>query len=119
MGKIICEKCGHEMNIINTEWATSVECPNCKWGWATTNISAIFEDKTKYTITINPISQATKDQLKIISEIKQCNFIEAKRILEAGGDICIDTAVKTKEIAQKMIKVALEYYISPEFKYEI
>ena len=119
MEKIICEKCGHEMNVESTEWSTAVECPNCKWGWATTNIPAILEDETKYTITITPLSQATKEQLKTISEIKQCDFVDAKRILEAGGNICSDNAVKIKEIAQKIMKAAIGYCISPEFKYEI
>lgn len=48
------------MEEIQGAFSEGMECPNCGWGWVTTNIGSIADDNTDYEIWLQPGIQATE-----------------------------------------------------------
>ena len=44
--EILCPTCGAEMRLIDPVKDVGMICPNCGWGWATSDIDPILDDST-------------------------------------------------------------------------
>ena len=115
--KCICEKCGAEMKPLSEIYPIGMTCPNCGWGWATTYIDPINLDESDYHMILVS-SENSFSNIKIISEIANCNYIEAKNMIEnAPTEIFRGNAVEIKEIKQKLESASIDFKIEPKFPY--
>ncbi len=74
---VICEKCGVEMKPLLDIYPVGMTCPNCGLGWATTYIEPILFDSTDYHVVLVS-SNNLFTSIKMVSEVANCNYIEAK-----------------------------------------
>ena len=78
--KVYCEKCGAEM--INPydedDMCIGMTCPNCGWGWVTTNQNHILFDDQEYTLSMPSFEKPTVDIIRQVSQSLECNFFEAR-----------------------------------------
>ena len=115
--KILCEKCGHEMVSISETNPIGMTCTNCGWGWATTYIEPILTDTVDYRVILVSDNKSLSS-IKIVSKTTNCNYIEAKKIIEkAPIEIFCGQAVDVKKIKEKFEAVNIEIKIEPEFPY--
>lgn len=116
--KVICEKCGSEMQPIDPNAAVGMTCPNCGWGWATTYTEPIVEDTTEYRVILLDNNELSNDGLKTISRITNTNVVNAKKLF-LDSPVCIfsGTAVEVRDVIETMDNVSLKYKTEPEFPY--
>ena len=117
--KMICEKCGNEMNVVKQELSCSYICPKCNWGWATSCIDPIKADNILYSVSIEKTDISDMGAVKVISKAKNCNFLEAKAFLSQGGIVLQALAPEIKAVCEKLTNLGINYTITPEFPYEI
>ena len=117
--KMICEKCGNEMNVVKQELSCSCICPKCNWGWATSCIDPIKADNVLYSVSIEKTDISDMGAVKVISKAKNCNFLEAKTFLLQGGIVLQALAPEIKAVCEKLTNLGINYTITPEFPYEI
>ena len=92
-------------------------CPNCGWGWATTYIEPILTDNVDYHIFLEA-GDSSLSIIKMVSKIANCNYIEAKKMIEkAPVEIICSKAVDVKAIQEKLEAANIEIRIEPEFPY--
>ena len=125
-----CDICGKELIPIIEGHSLILTCSEHGGRIATTHFSDMELDSTNYEIFLQPNNTVTKDNIKIISDISNLNFLESKKLLESKTAVSIykvkDEAVREISKPEEIIKVArklkelsLDFYITPEFKYEI
>ena len=102
MQQIICEKCGREMTNLSKGPYIEIKCPYCGWGWATYDSS--HEPKAKYPaeILILP-NQYDANKAKRLSRLVTGNAIEAKRLLEQGGTVLVNSPETIKALDEATI----------------
>ena len=116
--KVFCEKCGNEMTPFISDSSSGMECKKCGWGWVTTYQEPIKLDDTDYSLQIEPDRTPSVDSIRCIAQILACNFLEARKRIQAG--ICIEEkAVTVRKIAAELRKNKISYIIKPDFPYEI
>lgn len=76
--KTYCEKCGSEMKVINENHPDGMTCQNCGWGWVTSYFEPILSDTYDYHIILLPCENSLL-AIKTVSEIANCNYIDAKK----------------------------------------
>lgn len=69
--KIICEKCGTEMQPHHKDSTCGMLCPNCGWGWVTTCSSPIDADETMYTISFCKPEKTTAAMVKLYAKLTE------------------------------------------------
>lgn len=117
---IFCEKCGTAMIPIDSNRPVGMTCPNCGWGWATSYIDPIFEDTTKYSVSLIDGNEGTKEAIRTIAEIAGMNYLQAKRALQDGtGEIISGSAVQIRDIIKDLIKVGIRHQVEPTFPYSL
>ena len=116
--KLICEKCGSEMEYFIKDSTCGTTCKNCGWGWVTTYQEPIKLDTTDYELYIEPINNPSVDNLRCISSVLNCNFLEAKSKLQERIRFT-KKATAILDIALKLKSNNIEFTITPEFPYEI
>ena len=115
---VICKKCGAEMSYIKEGHSVSWICKNCGDAVATSFFEPYETDLTEYHIWICSSFKASTDRIKMISEIANCNFLEAKKMIEnAPIEIFCGTAVDVKAIKEKLEAAGIEFSIEPDFPY--
>lgn len=116
--KIICEKCGAEMVPIDPEKPVGMECPECGWGWATTYIEPKNEDPTVYKIVLNQGNDDTKDNLKLVAKIMNCNLLKAKAVISETDTILAEgKALEMEGFIDLLVQSTIKYHIEPEWPY--
>ena len=116
--KMFCEKCGHEMISISETHPIGMTCTNCGWGWATTYIEPILTDTVDYHVILVSTDKSLTS-IKMLSKIANCNYIEAKQIIEKTPvEIFCGKAVDVKKIKEKLEAASIEIKIEPEFPYQ-
>ena len=116
--KIICEQCGSEMEYFVDGSTCGTKCKNCGWGCVTTYQEPIKLDTTDYKLYIEPINNPSVDNLRCISSVLGCNFLEAKSKLQ-GRIRFTKKATAILDIALKLKSKDISFTITPEFPYEI
>lgn len=114
-----CEKCETEMIPYKNGRTIGMICPNCGWGWATTEFEPIELDQTIYTIHINTITNPSKEVLKFVSKILNANFLVTYKLLKDGQASFSGKAIEIKNIIKKLQNLEIKYSITPDFKYKI
>lgn len=115
--KCICKKCGHEMKPLSDIHPIGMTCPNCGWGWATTYIDPINIDECDYHVIVTS-GDNSLSVIKVVSDIANCNYIEAKKIIEnTPAEIYIGKAVNVKAIMEQLKSAGIDFSIKPEFPY--
>ena len=116
--KIKCEKCGAEMIPLDPNKPIGMECPECGWGWVTSYIEPKYEDETVYSITLEQGNDINKTILKAISQIKNCNFIEAKNLIENPNKALTEgRAMEIDKVVQILEQASVKYSIELEWPY--
>lgn len=116
--KIICEKCGNEMEYFIDDSTCGTTCKNCGWGCVTTYQDPIKLDNTDYELCIKPIVNPSVDNLHCIASLLGCNFLESKSKLQ-NSIIFTKKAIAIIDIALKLKSNNIAFTIMPEFPYEI
>ena len=115
--KYVCEKCGAKMRSVQTPYSLGMECPNCGWGWISTYNEPIYEDENEYLVILESKESSFAD-VKTVSSIVNCNFIQAKKIIESAPvEIYCGDAIKVREIKEKLDQNNVAYRIEPKFPY--
>ncbi len=114
-----CEKCGTTMVSFKEDRTIGMKCPNCGWGWVTTQFDPIDLDETIYTVKINVIVNPSKKQLKIVSKMLNVNFLIATKLLMEGKASFSGKAIDVQNKLKELYGQDIHYSISPKFKYEI
>lgn len=115
--KIICEQCGNPMTYFQEAHTCGWICPVCGDGVATSNFEPILTDIVDYHVILVSADKSLTS-IKTISKIANCNFIEAKKMIEnVPVEVFCGKAVDVKEIKDKLESVCIEIRIEPEFPY--
>ena len=117
--KIICEKCGADMQTIDPCRPVGLKCPKCGWGWVTSYIEPIKEDSTDYTVILLAVDNASsKDVVKTIAGIAGIGFIQAKKMIEnTPTNLFVGKAIAVKGIIATLDALAINYRVEPELPY--
>ncbi len=116
--KVLCDKCGAEMIPVDSERPVGMKCPKCGWGWVTSYIDPIKEDETIYEISLEEGNQVTKDNIRLVSEISDVNFLEAKRLLEnAPKSFISGKAVDINDAVIRLKDAGIIFTVTPEYPY--
>jgi DNA-directed RNA polymerase subunit RPC12/RpoP len=111
-----CPECGAHVEDLEERSTIGLRCPNCGWCVVTTNFLPIEQDVTVYEIFIHPGNRCDERQIKLISQLNGCNFLQAHRMLqEAEAAVYKGKASQVLAIKQKLIDVNLAVTIKPEF----
>ncbi|MCQ2555455.1 MAG: hypothetical protein MJ171_07370 [Clostridia bacterium] len=127
---MICEKCGTEMKKIERELSKGMECPNCGWGWITTDLEPILTDDTEYVIWLCQGNESCTSNIKLIAEIANLNYVQAKKLLCSNhtellykaidvSAATISKAQRVQEIAKRLSEAGILFEITPDFPFEI
>ena len=82
--KIICEKCGGEMQSYRKGNTSGMICGNCGYGWVTTYFENIEIDETIYEISLIKDDNISTEKIKVISKVFAVNFLTARKMLADG-----------------------------------
>jgi predicted nucleic acid-binding Zn-ribbon protein len=116
-----CDKCGTEMNVVRTDYELMVVCPKCGWNVVTTVSPEIVEDEKEYGIYLDGPQNASREALKVVSQIIGSNYLAAKKALSAepGSLLIADKALRIKRLARALNGADLRYEIKPSFPYDL
>lgn len=115
---VLCEKCGHEMIYYLGGHCCGMTCPNCGWGWATTYFEPYETDMTDYHILLEKSFDPSIDDIRIVSNIANCNYIAAKKLINnAPVEIFCGKAIDIMPIKEKLEAAGIDIKIKPEFPY--
>ncbi|MBO7393013.1 MAG: DUF4926 domain-containing protein [Abditibacteriota bacterium] len=118
--KVICEKCGAEMEPIDKNTPVGMTCPECGWGWATTYIDPLLEDSETYEVVLAAGNKQSEDVIAAVADIAGCNFLRARQLVaEAPVTVFSGDAPSVKDAAEKLESAAADYEIKPDFPHEI
>lgn len=112
--KVLCEKCGSEMCIIDEICTVGMTCPNCGYGWVTS--SRAFADTQTYSIFLDS-NKNSIDNIKLISSIANCNYLMARKLIGSSVPFFCGSAIKVKSIKKELDDAGIRYRIEPEFPY--
>lgn len=108
------------MDIINQGVTIGYKCPKCGWAEVTTDADEIYDDQLIYSITLHGNGSSSNEQIRAVSKIADCNFIQAKKFLMCESAIIFEgKAFKIRENARKLAAVHLKFEISPDFRYSL
>lgn len=112
-----CEKCGTRMNEINDETTIGMICPNCGYGYCTTNNNSIYFDETEYKISVVAFENEI-ESIKVLAKIMNKNYITIKNGLKKLPLLVYKgKAVDVNEKKKELDKSTVQYTISPKFPY--
>lgn len=115
---MICDKCGTEMRFEQDGHSVCWVCDNCGEAVATTYFEPFETDLTVYHVLLSTPFETTRDLLKLISGIANCNYIEAKKMIEkAPVEVFCGKAVEVKAVKEKLETASIHFKIEPAFPY--
>ena len=119
MENIKCEKCGHTMVEYETDTCEGMRCPNCGWGWITTKHDSIDLDESVYNVSIDCDPKPSKEQLKVLSNVLNANYLVVNKLLKEGNLSFNGNASEVKDKLKKLQDAGISFSISPDFPYKI
>ena len=115
---MICKNCGAEMQYYKDGQTITWLCNNCGNGVATTMYEPIEIDNTTYNIRLVKPFKPSLNDIKIISDIAKCNYIQAKKLIEYSPSLIFSgKAVDIKIIKEKLKNNNIIFSIVPDFPY--
>ena len=112
--QVFCEKCGAEMHPIDPVKHVGMVCPNCGWGWATTDIDPILDDLREYSIILEEAVKPSAEMVKMLSRITGQNYIKARESLK--NPPCVINTGKAKAVlfvARELTSLSIGFSIQP------
>lgn len=115
---MICENCGAEMQYYKDGHTITWLCNNCGNGVAATMYEPIEIDDKIYSIRLVSSFNPSLNDIKIISDIAKCNYIQAKKLIEYAPSLIFSgKAVDVKLVKEKLEKNNIVFNIVPDFPY--
>lgn len=113
---VICEKCGIDMQCYKNGHSLSWICNNCGNAVATSYFEPYETDMTTYYVYLMVEIQPTIKNIKLIAEVMNCNYIEAKKTIEKiPTEIFQGKAIDVMKIKKKFATANIEISIEPVF----
>lgn len=113
-----CEKCNSDL-ITKIEGSTlTISCTNCDWSIASTYYHPMYKDNTLYKVILEKGNLSSKENIKAISKVMNCNFLQAKKVIESDNPIIAED--RAPEIITQLRKLSnsnIKYSIKPNFPY--
>ena len=114
-----CDVCGNEMKAFHQNSTSGFKCASCGNSWLTTLMRDIESDEKDYEILLNSNNEASADNIKLVSKIANCNFLESKKLILSAASIAKDKAYVIQNKALELQEGKLKFTIAPEFPYSI
>ena len=113
-----CEKCNSDL-ITKIEGSTlTISCTNCDWSIASTYYHPMYKDNTLYKVILEKGNLSSKENIKAISKVMNCNFLQAKKVIESNSPIIVeDHAPEIIIQLRKLNNSNVKYSITPNFPY--
>ena len=93
-------------------------CDNCGNAVVTSYFEPLEIDQTIYHVSISKGIISTFNEIKLISKIANCNFLQAKKMIEsAPTEIYKGKAVDIIAIKKSLENGNINFFINPEFPY--
>lgn len=113
-----CEKCGADTEYRIEGSTEGFFCNQCDWALVTTRISEIAQDITKYKMYLLSADPNNKEQVKLLSEVANVNFLESRRMAKEKRPLIIQDEALVIDKARKVFdKAFIRYEIEPNFPY--
>jgi len=110
-----CTNCNSEMTYFIEGQCCGWKCPKCGDSLVTTYYSALEMDSTKYSISVSVNGDNNMARIKAVSEVLNCNYLQAKERLKAGFTISNVSASDATKIIKSLKKAELIFSTSPDF----
>ncbi len=113
-----CEKCGADTEFRVEGSTEGFFCTQCDWALVTTQIPEIAQDITRYKMYLLSADPHNKEQIKLISEVANINFLQARKMTQEERPLIIQGEALAIDKARKVFSQAsIEYEIEPDFPY--
>ena len=118
--KILCAKCGGAMLPAVEGSVQGLKCSKCgEWGYLTSYIPEIQADSTSYSISLQAGNIPASQAIKGLASVAQCNFLQAKRLLQESEQIIFTgNAEATLQATIILTEAGIKHIITPDFKYQ-
>lgn len=114
-----CETCKKEMKYFKSGFTCGWNCTHCGNQIVTTYYDEIACDDSLYTISIIPQNETSAINIKLLSKISHCSFINAKDLLISGVNLGSYNSIETRNILQSLNHSTIKYVIQPPFKHDL
>lgn len=115
-----CHKCNNDMTFMLEDHTLIWTCPQCGFQLMTTHFSELETDTTVYSVILERTEKYTPAEIRLVAEIAQCNFLQAKTVLDTGNCVLLrSTAQNVLTTARKLKENGLRFHIQPEFPYQL
>ena len=115
---VLCEKCGQEMRPFCHGHECGMTCINCGWGWVSSYFAPYETDPVVYHISLCVPSEVSMAAVKLIAEIANCNYLEAKKLIEAAPtEVFCGQAVDIMKVRERLKDADIQCRIEPDFPY--
>ncbi len=111
-----CSICGTEMKVIKSFGAVDYFCENCGNGCTCIFNEEIELDERIYELKLGQ-NESNSNNIKIISNICNCNYLEAKKLIDNCDVIAKHIAIRIKPKKEILDNNYINYIITPNFKY--
>lgn len=116
--EVYCPECGAKTESIFKEYLSGARCTNCNWSVFTTYFKPIEKDLTEYEVFVTPTFNFTNEQIKIVANLLNINFLQAReKLMEKIFKIYKGKAKEILTIKEYLNSVGLHYQIYPEFNW--
>ena len=93
-------------------------CTNCGWGWVSSYFEQYETDPVAYHISLCAPSEASMTAIKLIAEIATCNYMEAKKLIEAAPtEVFCGQAIDIMKVRERLKDAGIRFEIKPDFPY--
>ena len=110
MEKLICEKCGNEMENLSEGPYIIVKCPRCGWNWTAYDSEKSTDDSISCSVTFEG-GQYTKERALVLAQMIPGNAVLSKRLLEEGGTVIIDSF---REKEPELKELGIKFVATPK-----
>jgi len=111
-----CNKCDSEMKEKRSFGAIDYYCEKCGNSFTCIFSEEIELDENEYELKLEK-NEPSSNNIKIISKICNCNFIQAREIIVNNSSIFKGKAVIIMDIKNELDNNNIKYSISPSFNY--
>ena len=113
-----CPECSAKIESIFEGHLSGTRCTNCNWSVFTTYFKPIEKDLTEYEVFVTPTFNFTNEQIKIVANLLNINFLQAReKLMEKIFKIYKGKAKEILTIKEYLNSVGLHYQIYPEFNW--
>lgn len=115
---VSCPECGAPTEEIRAGRTSGTRCTNCGWSVVTTYTPPIEQDATQYAVHITNGDPHDKQQLKLIAQLMNCNFLQARELMQRNGTIVIEgKAPQILAVKKRLIDANFVITVEPSFKW--